>query len=144
MILDHIDGDNHNNVTSNLRWICPNCNSQLPTFAGRNLRKGEKTDNSNIGYSPSEVKNVKLKRVKEKKICPICNKNFISCNAKMCVDCYKNYKARNIPPKDELEKLIYSLSFVKIGKKYGVSDKAVTKWCKKYSLPYKYNDLHKR
>ena len=38
MILDHIDGDNHNNQENNLRWICPNCNSQLETFAGRNNR----------------------------------------------------------------------------------------------------------
>ena len=39
LTLDHIDGHNHNNVESNLRWICPNCASQLPTFAGRNLHK---------------------------------------------------------------------------------------------------------
>ena len=36
MILDHINGDKHDNRVENLRWICPNCNSQLPTFAGRN------------------------------------------------------------------------------------------------------------
>jgi RNA polymerase subunit RPABC4/transcription elongation factor Spt4 len=145
MILDHIGGDNHNNVTSNLRWICPNCNSQLPTFAGRNLRKGEKTDNSNIGYSPTKIRNVKLKHTREKKICPICNKNILSnSDNKMCIDCYKNYQSRNIPAKEELEKLIYNTPFVKIGKKYGVSDNAVRNWCKKYGLPYKYNDLHKR
>lgn len=39
LTLDHIDGHNHNNVENNLRWICPNCASQLPTFAGRNLHK---------------------------------------------------------------------------------------------------------
>ena len=36
MILDHINGNKHDNRIENLRWICPNCNSQLPTFAGRN------------------------------------------------------------------------------------------------------------
>ncbi len=149
MILDHIDGDNHNNVVSNLRWICPNCNSQLPTFAGRNSKRGEKTDNSNIGYSPTSIKVRIYKKHKtlnqgEKKICPICNKNFLSYNAKMCVDCYRNYQSKNVPTKEELEKLIYNMPFVKIGKKYGVSDNAVRKWCKKYGLPYKYNDLHKR
>lgn len=39
LTLDHIDGKNHNNVESNLRWICPNCASQLDTFAGRNIHK---------------------------------------------------------------------------------------------------------
>lgn len=39
MILDHINGDKHDNRIENLRWICPNCDSQLDTFAGRNLKK---------------------------------------------------------------------------------------------------------
>lgn len=38
-ILDHIDGDATNNKRSNLRLICPNCDSQLPTFKGRNIGK---------------------------------------------------------------------------------------------------------
>lgn len=38
MILDHINGNKHDNRLFNLRWICPNCNSQLPTYAGRNLK----------------------------------------------------------------------------------------------------------
>ena len=44
MILDHKNGDNHDNRIGNLRWICPNCDSQLPTYAGRNL-KASKTRN---------------------------------------------------------------------------------------------------
>lgn len=32
-------------------------------------------------------------------------------------------------------------SFTNVGKKYGVSDKAVTKWCKSFGLPYKKKDL---
>lgn len=30
--LDHIDGDNTNNIRSNLRILCPNCHSQTPTW----------------------------------------------------------------------------------------------------------------
>lgn len=31
--LDHKDGDNANNLKENLRWLCPNCHSQTPTYA---------------------------------------------------------------------------------------------------------------
>lgn len=36
LILDHINGDKKNSHPTNLRWVCPNCASQLPTHAGRN------------------------------------------------------------------------------------------------------------
>ena len=36
MVLDHINGINNDNRLENLRMVCPNCNSQLETFAGRN------------------------------------------------------------------------------------------------------------
>lgn len=36
MVLDHVNGDPLDNQLENLRMLCPNCNSQQPTFAGRN------------------------------------------------------------------------------------------------------------
>lgn len=41
LIVDHIDGDAYNWRISNIRLVCPNCDSQLPTFKGRN--KGRST-----------------------------------------------------------------------------------------------------
>lgn len=35
-VLDHIDGNASNNFESNLRLICPNCDSQLDTFKSKN------------------------------------------------------------------------------------------------------------
>ena len=35
-VLDHIDGDASNSSSENVRLICPNCDSQLPTFKSRN------------------------------------------------------------------------------------------------------------
>jgi hypothetical protein len=39
-VLDHIDGDPMNNGRENLRLICPNCDSQLPTYKSRNRGNG--------------------------------------------------------------------------------------------------------
>jgi hypothetical protein len=33
--VDHINGDFHDNRIDNLRFLCPNCHSQTPTFAGK-------------------------------------------------------------------------------------------------------------
>ena len=33
--LDHVNGRYDDNRLENLRWLCPNCHSQTPTFAGR-------------------------------------------------------------------------------------------------------------
>ena len=40
LVLDHIDGDSTNNARENLRMVCPNCDSQLPTFKSKNRGNG--------------------------------------------------------------------------------------------------------
>lgn len=37
--LDHINGDNTNNLIENLRYLCPNCHALTETYRGKN--KGE-------------------------------------------------------------------------------------------------------
>lgn len=38
--IDHEDGNPYNNRPENLRWICPNCHSQTPTYKNRNKGNG--------------------------------------------------------------------------------------------------------
>lgn len=42
LVADHIDGNWRNNVESNLRLLCPNCDSLTLTYAGLNRGNGRK------------------------------------------------------------------------------------------------------
>jgi len=37
--VDHVDGDYLDCRPENLRFLCPNCHAQTPTYAGRNMRR---------------------------------------------------------------------------------------------------------
>ena len=40
LVLDHINGDSSDNRVENLRFVCPNCDIQLPTFGSKNRGHG--------------------------------------------------------------------------------------------------------
>jgi 5-methylcytosine-specific restriction endonuclease McrA len=44
--LDHIDGNKQDSRIENLRMLCPNCHSQTPTFAGRNVHRTRRAKGS--------------------------------------------------------------------------------------------------
>lgn len=117
LILDHINGSNHDNKLENLRWVCPNCNQQLETTGFRNFNK---------------------ETIKLKKYCIDCGKE-ISLKAERCLDCARKNKIvpiENMPvTREELKDLIRKESFVQIGAKFAITDNAIRKWCDKFNLP---------
>lgn len=52
-----------------------------------------------------------------------------------------NRKIKNRPSKDDLWEMVKTISFVDIGKKYGVDGNTIKKWCKFYKLPYRKKDI---
>ncbi len=42
LVLDHINGINNDNRMKNLRFLCNNCDSQLPTYKNKRGSKGKK------------------------------------------------------------------------------------------------------
>jgi predicted RNA-binding Zn-ribbon protein involved in translation (DUF1610 family) len=112
LILDHINGVRNDHRKENLQFLCPNCNSQTPTFAGRNNNK---------------EKNIKVK------YCP-CGKKIYFKSTK-CIECLSMESRKVIwPSAQELGKMLWEKPTSQIAKEFGVSDQAVTKWAKKYGL----------
>jgi HNH endonuclease len=122
MVLDHINGIAHDHRLENLRMLCPNCAATLDTHCGRNLPR--------------------------QRLCPSCQQAFVPRNIRhrYCSEvCWGNAAAElyrgsarpetrkvSRPSYDQLQADLASMSFLAVGRKYGVSDNAVRKWLRWY------------
>ncbi len=106
--------------------ICANCHAE-EHFNHEDIEK--------FNFKPKKTS----KRVKIKKIRENIYKNLCECGKEKCkisIKCNKcNYKDKSdIPPKEELESLIWKIPSTKIAKKYNVSDRQIKNWCEKYKI----------
>ena len=85
LILDHANGISNDNRPINLRLLCPNCNSQTDTFAGKNADK-----KAEISY------------------CPVCGKTKIK-SSKVCYRCVGATR-RKVKDRPSQELLKFQLS----------------------------------
>lgn len=117
--LDHINGVHNDNRLENLRWVCPNCDSQLSTYCGSNQKK-----------------------IKKKNYCIKCGVE-ISDTAKYCVKCAHLFQRQvERPSREILKEEIRHFPFTTLASKYGVSDKAIVKWCIAENLPSRKKDIN--
>lgn len=111
MILDHINGIRDDHRIDNLRLLCPNCNSQQITFCGKNKKK-------------------------RYKYCIECGEEKSTKDGQYCLKCssikngYNRRKIKNRPSIEQLQKEISESNYCAVGKKYGVTDRAIRKWLK--------------
>ena len=117
LILDHVNGIANDNRLENLRIVCPNCAATLDTHCGRN----------------------------KPRVCGWCEETFrpTSKAQRYCGSaCWAASDARRAarpdlrkaerPSYEQLLADLRELSWVAIGRKYGVSDNAVRKWLRRY------------
>ena len=131
LILDHINGINNDDRFENLRWVCPNCNYQLDTANGRNIKRLREA--GLLG----EIKH-------QEYYCQDCGKELSSKSATRCADCASKASRRvQRPNREELKKLIRTIAFTNIGARFGVADNTIRKWCKAENLPSTKKDISK-
>lgn len=111
--LDHKNGERDDNRLENLRFLCPNCDSQSPTFCGRN----------NLGERPTKQKNP----------CVDCKSTLTwyercrSCSAKRRFAAHPQATKIAWPTPEQLDGMLSRSSYEAVGRKLGVSGTAVKK-----------------
>jgi ribosomal protein S27AE len=122
LILDHINGVATDNRLENLQIVCPNCAATLDTHCGR-----------------------KNRMPRERRSCLHCGADFLAkydthryCSQACGVHSRGPREPRperrkvERPPYEQLLAEVQATSFVAVGRKYGVSDKAIRKWIRWY------------
>jgi hypothetical protein len=112
--LDHKNGVRNDDRLENLRFLCPNCDSQTETYCGRNR----------FGEGETSVR---------KRPCSICQVNFTF--KRRCRSCASKDKHRLDPqptkivwpPIEELQARLANSSFAALASELGVSDNAIRK-----------------
>ena len=168
LTLDHINGVSDDHRLENLRWVCPNCDRQLPTYGnkgeeykyrhtcngcGKEIRDNKsglcKECYTKKRYEQSKKNKLnkpkikKEKRASPTKQCPSCGVP-IKLDSNLCPACFKIKERRTERPEPlALAKLIVENGFERVGKMFGVSGKAISKWCKAYNMPTHKKDIEK-
>ena len=146
--LDHKNGVNTDHRLENLQLLCPNCHAQTPHYRGKNklsalnerrevdrVKFGETlTDNADDNPEPSSVKRKGVETLRRgPKLCS-CGEP-IRFQSKRCRKCdVADRKTVRPSPFQLLRDFEELKSFVQVGKKYGVRDNSVRKWCKTYQI----------
>jgi len=157
--LHHKDGDKFNNNLDNLILLCPNCHAFTVNYRAKNRKKitikykrriSEEEIIKAIQESPNTAQALKklglniygqnyarinfirekynLSFLKDEKVIFLKNPNW------RIQERPNARKVKKRPSKLELEEMIKSESLTAIGKKFGIVDNSVRKWCKKYGI----------
>ena len=121
--LDHKNGTRNDDRLENLRFLCPNCDSQTDTFCGRNIK----------------VNGVKGPG-KKKRLCTVCTTTLTwfskcrSCSAKERFSLSPQPNKIMWPPIEELRARLTTMTCVALAKELGISDNAIRKHLRNHSV----------
>lgn len=118
--------------------VCANCHREIH----EGLIKEElisSFDEEKYKEISQEVQDMKARKIQ---YCKKCGK-IISKTAEYCIDCFAEAR-RTVerPTREELKDLIRNKPIRQVGIQYGVADNTIRKWCDKYNLPRKKEDIN--
>lgn len=123
--LDHINGIHNDNRLENLRFLCPNCHQQTENWGSKNQKVKLETNNQVLESLLPE--NAIINDIANEK-------EEIKVRTKKCRVPRINSRKVERPSKEDLQKLVWEKPTTHIARDFGVSDKAVEKWCKAYDI----------
>lgn len=144
----HKNGNHFDNRIENLQLLCPNCHTQTDTYARQNKnvsknqfsitkRVNEIINNEKKSFIEKPIETeIKYIKEKEKKYCQICGKEILGEGEKYCShECAEKASRRfEVTPSQLIEDFKELKSFTAVGRRYGVSDNAIKRRCKKLGV----------
>jgi transposase-like protein len=125
LVLDHVNGDSSDNRLENLRIVCPNCAATLDTHCGRKLPRERICPGCGEPFTPRHIRH---------RYCSQRCWGTVSSERKTGVPQPDRRKVTR-PSHEQLLADLEAMSWLAVGRKYGVSDNAVRKWVRTYEAP---------
>jgi Zn finger protein HypA/HybF involved in hydrogenase expression len=119
LVLDHINGVPNDHRLDNLQFLCPNCNSQTSTFAGKNYPQVKKPEPKIYCTECGEL----TKGWTVTGLCSPCSNRTPTTPEKI-----------QWPDAETLKRLVWEKPTSTLARELGVSDSAVGKRCRKYGI----------
>ena len=114
--------------------VCSNCH--------REIHSDMITTELVSSYDNEKAQQLLMDKQITKNYCNCCGKQITS-KATLCQSCYAKLSRKvERPNRQELKKLIRTMSFLAIGRQYNVRDNTIRKWCDSYNLPRKKSEIN--
>ena len=127
-----------------LRFKAPLNNSQYNKAEDYEIEKRFFPSNDLISSKEEfELRMDNIKKEKENFFCAKCGKKIQGRGKTgLCFECHAfSTRKCNRTTREELKKMIRTMPFTQIAKKYNVTDNAIRKWCDAEGLPRKVNEI---